>query len=319
MAPRRLPWLSAETQASPVDRSAGTSAKRKQRTSPNDDASTSDLDMTIDRDKSASKSRKLPSSPPLLGAEHSLPVPEIEYMREGFDADDGFIMVEDEFMSTAQLFTRHLHYEEYARRTRLAKSRMKEAVENTERPVDGITKQSRQVKVKLHLREQSKRMRRESGHPSYSPQSSHLSSLVIKDLSADIDLSAVPKNKVRTKAAAGIGRASRPEEHLTAVKRDADSLDTVVELSGGPSDCYDRLPDPAGIQSRTHVPTNTRMHVHGRQTELDDLTITPDRNQTASQIDAFFSDRTQQRAAASNFLAERRAALEKRRQARADQ
>ncbi|KAI5310743.1 hypothetical protein KEM55_002672, partial [Ascosphaera atra] len=37
------------------------------------------------------------------------------FMIEGFENDDLFIMVEDEFLQTAQLFTRHLHQAEYDR------------------------------------------------------------------------------------------------------------------------------------------------------------------------------------------------------------
>lgn len=36
-------------------------------------------------------------------------------MREGYDADDIYRMVEDEFESTARMFTQHVHYAEYER------------------------------------------------------------------------------------------------------------------------------------------------------------------------------------------------------------
>lgn len=44
-------------------------------------------------------------------------------MRPGWDADDGWRMVTDEFMATAQLFTAHLAHAEYRRQKELARKR----------------------------------------------------------------------------------------------------------------------------------------------------------------------------------------------------
>lgn len=49
-------------------------------------------------------------------------------MREGYSADDVYMMVEDEFLSTAQLYTSHLHHAEYQRLKKLAKQRETEDV-----------------------------------------------------------------------------------------------------------------------------------------------------------------------------------------------
>ncbi|KAF1956075.1 hypothetical protein CC80DRAFT_516353 [Byssothecium circinans] len=61
-------------------------------------------------------SRLLSSSPPPA---EELPPPEIEYMDKGVDKfdlrDDEWMMVEDELLQTAKLFTRHLHLAEYDR------------------------------------------------------------------------------------------------------------------------------------------------------------------------------------------------------------
>lgn len=59
--------------------------------------------------------------------------PTQEPMREGYAADDIWIMVEDEFLSTAQLYTQHLHHAEYQRLKALVKRH--EATE-VMRPVD---------------------------------------------------------------------------------------------------------------------------------------------------------------------------------------
>ncbi len=57
-------------------------------------------------------------------------------MRPGWDEDDGYIMVEDEFLATAQLYTKHLHHAEYQRLKNLARTRQTQISEtDTNRPV----------------------------------------------------------------------------------------------------------------------------------------------------------------------------------------
>jgi hypothetical protein len=60
-------------------------------------------------------------------------------MIEGFDADDAYWTVEDEFLTTANLYTRHLHHAEYQRQKQLASKKNEGAVRNITRPVDGRT------------------------------------------------------------------------------------------------------------------------------------------------------------------------------------
>lgn len=50
---------------------------------------------------------------------------EQEFMRPGWEADDGWRMVTNEFMATAQLFTAHLAHAEYRRQKELARKRGK--------------------------------------------------------------------------------------------------------------------------------------------------------------------------------------------------
>lgn len=52
-------------------------------------------------------------------------------MREGYAADDGWLMVEDEFLSTAQLFTQHLHHAEYVRLKSVARERERERAQSS--------------------------------------------------------------------------------------------------------------------------------------------------------------------------------------------
>lgn len=60
-------------------------------------------------------------------------------MLEGYDRDDIYIMVEDEFHAVARTFTKHLHKAEYERFKALAKERESSTVSTISRPVDSIT------------------------------------------------------------------------------------------------------------------------------------------------------------------------------------
>ena len=66
------------------------------------------------------------------------PPPE-ELMKEGQDADDGWIMVEDELLSIAQKYTQHMHHAEYVRLKQLAKTRSQSTMSATSRPFDPRT------------------------------------------------------------------------------------------------------------------------------------------------------------------------------------
>ncbi|KAI2871539.1 hypothetical protein CBS147323_2781 [Aspergillus niger] len=74
--------------------------------------------------------------------------PSEEYLREGFDNDDIYMMVEDEFYAVAQTFTQHLHYAEYIRRKKEAKLQNATTIQNIARPTDGVTAQSEEAKRK---------------------------------------------------------------------------------------------------------------------------------------------------------------------------
>ena len=58
-------------------------------------------------------------------------------MHDGLDADDIYMLVEDDFLSTAHLFTRHLHHAEYNRLKRQARTRNPATMTTLARPVDG--------------------------------------------------------------------------------------------------------------------------------------------------------------------------------------
>ncbi|KAF2018850.1 hypothetical protein BU24DRAFT_418405 [Aaosphaeria arxii CBS 175.79] len=96
------------------------------------------------RRKHASPARVLSSSPPPMD---DLPPPDVEFMKKGlsrFDLrDDEWMMVEDEFLQTAKLFTMHLHLAEY--------ERLKETIQQKKdsiRPVAANAKPSAEASLK---------------------------------------------------------------------------------------------------------------------------------------------------------------------------
>ncbi|KAI1452756.1 hypothetical protein F4805DRAFT_406876 [Annulohypoxylon moriforme] len=64
------------------------------------------------------------------------PLPE-SYMIDGLENDDLYRMVEDEFLSTAQQFTAHLHAAEYHRLKAASKSQNADTIRDISRPVVG--------------------------------------------------------------------------------------------------------------------------------------------------------------------------------------
>jgi len=73
------------------------------------------------------------------------------------DHDDKFRMVEDEFLSTAQRFTVHLHAAEYKKQEKMVKARRAETINSISRPITG--KMSDQTRRKVQAVDRSKAQR----------------------------------------------------------------------------------------------------------------------------------------------------------------
>lgn len=154
--PRRLPWAKKDTagakKTTPYadlvprisdnddefleDVIAASSSKGNQQASESDDdlpnlPAEPSTPHTKSRTKDAwRKGREVSSSPPPLAGD--LEQPRVEYMHGAiskFDLrDDEWMMVEDEFLQTAKLFTRHLHIAEY--------EKLKETIEEKKKGAD---------------------------------------------------------------------------------------------------------------------------------------------------------------------------------------
>ncbi|KAG0635056.1 hypothetical protein HOY80DRAFT_1095409 [Tuber brumale] len=91
------------------------------------------------------KSKRNPSIPHHNAPKREGPAPDeaiIEYMTP---QDDIYIMVEDELLTTAQLYTRSLHRAEYSRLQAAAALKNAHRINDIQRPVDGVTRMSREA------------------------------------------------------------------------------------------------------------------------------------------------------------------------------
>ncbi|RMZ90288.1 hypothetical protein DV736_g2469, partial [Chaetothyriales sp. CBS 134916] len=102
---RTLPWQGT-TEPAP---------KRRRTTALKPDDGTAEPSHTRLRTSLSIKPRRTGSSRSPSTSPPPTPPPQAEAMQEGYDADDIWMMVEDEFQTLAHSFTRHLHHAEYKR------------------------------------------------------------------------------------------------------------------------------------------------------------------------------------------------------------
>ncbi|KAL9010062.1 MAG: hypothetical protein Q9173_004963 [Seirophora scorigena] len=138
--PRTLPWLKDQTASKAKTSTAAPPPKRAR--APSLDLSSSDHERSAarararahQRREAAQRTGRTPSTSPPPAP------PPVEYMRPD---DEIYMMVEDEFLSTAHLFTSHLHHAEYVRLKTLARSSSSTGrnplLAPQQRPTDSIT------------------------------------------------------------------------------------------------------------------------------------------------------------------------------------
>ncbi|KAJ5893718.1 hypothetical protein N7495_005409 [Penicillium taxi] len=137
--PRNLPWLLDENENTRVKNSI-TPRKRVKREQ-DQDATPKQQPISPDKKDFFPSSQTPPTSP-------ARPCPTEEFLIQGLDKDDGWVMVEDEFYTIAQSFTRHLHYAEYVKRKKEAKAKAAEGTGEVERPTDGRTSVSKDQEMR---------------------------------------------------------------------------------------------------------------------------------------------------------------------------
>lgn len=141
-------------------------------------------------------------------------------MREGLAADDIWIMVEDEFLETAKLFTQHLHHAEYKRLKDLAKAQNATAISNLSRPVDGRTplagEAKRRAEAEARLSAQRAAVRGVNGRNSEDEDDAPymrdpcLAGLMMGQSDTVASLASLTGSKSNTRAAAGYSKTRPP-------------------------------------------------------------------------------------------------------------
>ncbi|KAK8250502.1 hypothetical protein HDK77DRAFT_480455 [Phyllosticta capitalensis] len=136
--PRKLPWLKDTKSRPQAERQTPASPSRQDRAQST--TAESNEPRNNSRAERGRRGRERGDRTPSTSPPPQPPTQ--EFMRDGLDGDDVWVMVEDEFLDTARIFTQHLHHAEYHRLKRLAQARNTSAIQNMSRPVDPRSKMS---------------------------------------------------------------------------------------------------------------------------------------------------------------------------------
>ena len=147
--PRTLPWLTERKDRpyDPLSTSSPAPPKSKRDATPSSDQDLVDPDLNptgVSTPQRRAKQRLLSTDRSPSNSPPPAP-PSVEYMREGYGADDAWMMVEDELYSTAQLYTQHLHHAAYAEQKRRSQARGNKVLRTMGRPTDGRTERDGMV------------------------------------------------------------------------------------------------------------------------------------------------------------------------------
>ncbi|OTA63212.1 hypothetical protein K449DRAFT_433320 [Hypoxylon sp. EC38] len=229
---RYLPWKRAERSSPSTPRSV-TSTPTQQVKVKRDEADIEDNKLgasstSFKRIKTSPSGSATHSRLPRAGSTSPPPEPLPEsYMIEGLDNDDLYRMVEDEFLSTAQQFTAHLHAAEYHRLRAASKTQNADTIRNISRPVVGrmtdLVKKKQDRKTRLEKQKEATRKamadKGQSDNDSEGKddpwQSASLYGLMEKPRQQATRLDNLTKPPTITRAAAGFNTA-RPSSSYTA-------------------------------------------------------------------------------------------------------
>lgn len=191
--------------------------------------------------------------------------------------DDRYRMVEDEFLSTAQLFTAHLHRAEYNRLKTAAKATNAEAIREIERPVVGSpTKLARQRRDAFRrVQRQRERLASEgAGEGSMPRMSSGLQGLMDSPGEDNVFLRPFPQATLTTRAAAGFS-SSNASPSVRSAGRSAAAGKRRVSVPEEVTD-DDDLSSPVVVRTTSSkLPTkpparNSTKEVHHEDNDDDD-------------------------------------------------
>ena len=277
--PRTLPWLTEASSNKTANSSSAARSKRKRAKTPDlddldvansdlDDLNTTGVSSPARRERqqqqqapSRKRGNRTPSTSPPPGP------PDVEYMREGYSQDDVWMMVEDEFLATAKLYTAHIHHAEYQRLKKLAKSRGDRTLSSIARQTDLMTEQSNSTRLRQEAQEKDKLIKdgmrkidasyvSESEDDEYM-QDPQLAGLMTGSQRASKDLTGMGKAKSNTRAAAGFKHSP---EKLRRTKDTSPEFAHVVDSDhedGDESDDLDAAPTRKSTSSTNGTSKDT--------------------------------------------------------------
>ncbi|KAI4845116.1 hypothetical protein E4T44_05799 [Aureobasidium sp. EXF-8845] len=291
--PRTLPWLANPPPPDRKPRTTTATTKRRKVDASPPSSPPSGLNELIRTPKSHTRVASALRSPST-----SAP-PKQEFMRPGWEADDGWRMVTDEFMATAQLFTAHLAHAEYRRQKELAKNREKalRGADAIARPVVGQLSKEGQRKRQGELQRQGvKAIMKDEEEVEEDPwMGTQLANLMMSPRKRERLQAVKFVGRSSTRAAAGFDRAQtldlrgRPLErqkspHLkTEVKAKDQSTDDDLDATG-PSRSLSRprhsqpTPTPSHPKNpRTTKPSTTKQSSHHASSSSSSTTYSSER------------------------------------------
>ncbi|KAI1078192.1 hypothetical protein F5B20DRAFT_232220 [Whalleya microplaca] len=153
---RKLPWKQTEKSPAGTPKPQSTPIRQLLKNANNksdvDNSPAPSTDKKQSSKPTLRRNRSTSTSPP------PQPLPET-FMIEGPKNDDLYRMVEDEFLSTAQLFTAHLHAAEYHRLKAVSRSQNADTIRDISRPVVGrmtdLVKIKQERKARLEKQRQA--------------------------------------------------------------------------------------------------------------------------------------------------------------------
>ncbi|KAI0134954.1 hypothetical protein F4814DRAFT_443781 [Daldinia grandis] len=290
---RKLPWKRAGIDSTGTPRSPVSTPirqpKAKRENTDDDDKKATASPTPAKRVKSshAASGSPVPKDAPQPGSSPPSPQPLPEsYMIEGLDNDDLYRMVEDEFLSTAQQFTAHLHAAEYHRLKAASKSQNADTIRDISRPVVGrmtdLVKQKQERKARLEKqRAATRKARADRGRNDDSTasesdlwRSASLHGLMESPRKKAARLDKLTKVVTTTRAAAGFSTAKPGQLFTTShpTRKDLTSsrpIHTSIPKQGSETESDDEdldgLPDKISTNSVEKFPLSTSQHPGPRQ------------------------------------------------------
>ncbi|PLB51081.1 hypothetical protein P170DRAFT_159482 [Aspergillus steynii IBT 23096] len=285
--PRTLPWLTGLSGGTKDSTPRRRPVKRERDIKQDDDETTPKAKLKLSSSEVGRRdffrSSPTPPSSPIQRC------PSEEYLIEGLDNDDIYMMVEDEFYAVAQTFTQHLHYAEYVRRKKEAKLQNAAAIQDLARPTDGVTPMSEETKKRheagaLSIRQKEGLGQIQSGRPAVDSEDSDdvEEDVALDDTFAGTslhDLLMSPRKarslvgmqgvKSSTRAAAGFSQSSDTRMD-TAVRNESRDANTDVDATASEDDDLD-----AQAQTPTATASHRRTHVISSDSKLSNAGSSP--------------------------------------------